>query len=212
MTETQITQADRDAYAAALEKMKYARSADAVRNGFEDKHPIVQAFAKHRTTRTDATPVAWMPIAAETDAELVANIINTFANNIYTASDFDCQMDYSKEFQAALTWYKKERAKNAEQVVIAQVDAIRAQPYPTDDDYIEVRRDERERIISLLYTHPPATDVAALVEAAKAMFNMPGDIDIESNPPELQREALDVRRQAWNALRSALAPFTKGQP
>lgn len=37
-------------------------------------------------------------------------------------------------------------------LVVVDVDAIRAQPYPECDDYIEVRRDERERIITVLAT------------------------------------------------------------
>lgn len=130
MTETQITQADRDAYAAALEKMKYARSADAVRNGFEDKHPIVQAFAAHRATRTDATPVA-----VESVAELQLSAFLAGRGSIHTKVN-------GKTQESSLG--------------------------PTMDDYRHMARTALAKA-----THPPATDVAALVEViARDYWNM----------------------------------------
>jgi len=56
-----------------------------------------------------------------------------------------------------------------------------------------------------LYTHPPATDVAALVEAAKAM----GD-DYMTSEHHHPRYVL-VPTVAFEQMRQALAPFTKGQ-
>lgn len=56
-----------------------------------------------------------------------------------------------------------------------------------------------------LYTHPPATDVAALVDAAKAM----GD-DYMTSEHHHPRYVL-VPTVAFEHMRQALAPFTKGQ-
>ena len=53
-----------------------------------------------------------------------------------------------------------------------------------------------------LYTHPPATDVAALVEAAKALVQQVG----------LQNTRVYRTDPAMQSLIAALAPFTKGQP
>jgi len=63
-----------------------------------------------------------------------------------------------------------------------------------------------------LYTHPPATDVAALVEAALAL-----EIAVTfDDPPKLFNDVLcheaRVPVEFIAHLRQALAPFTKGQP
>ena len=69
-----------------------------------------------------------------------------------------------------------------------------------------------------LFTHPPATDVAALVEAAKKI--MP--IRVNDGPDYAEvyfadgekhsTHAMTMNPQDWMDLSAALAPFTKGQP
>ena len=57
--------------------------------------------------------------------------------------------------------------------------------------------------------NPPATDVAALVEAAKAM--LPTDPRLAGKLPDDAIAPLYVWGSELNAFRQALAPFTKGQ-
>ena len=73
-----------------------------------------------------------------------------------------------------------------------------------DDGYL-VQAFARHR----LATHPPATDVAALVEAAKTM--LPTDPRLAGKLPDDAIAPLNVWGSELNAFRQALAPFTKGQ-
>jgi len=57
-----------------------------------------------------------------------------------------------------------------------------------------------------LFSHPPATDVAALVKAAKAMAE--DHMTSEHHHPGY----VLVPTVAFEQMRQALAPFTKGQP
>ena len=61
-----------------------------------------------------------------------------------------------------------------------------------------------------LYTHPPATDVAALVEAAKACQAQFTFYATEHRNAEKHEKAATNQRFA-DDLSAALAPFTKGQ-
>lgn len=102
--------------------------------------------AKHRTTRTDATPVAWDDLANAIRMELIF---------FRDGAVFDAQV------------------KNETDILMQLVRA---------------------------FVDPPATDVAALVEAAKetnAALERDGD-------PAFAHLILDNK--------AALAPFTKGQP
>lgn len=85
-------------------------------------------------------------------------------------------------------------------------------PSQTKPGAMDIKRDRHNGPIAAgwtetpLYTHPPATDVAALVEAAKAM----GD-DYMTSEHHHPRYVL-VPTVAFEQMRQALAPFTKGQP
>mgnify|MGYP000285286568 FL=1 len=68
-----------------------------------------------------------------------------------------------------------------------------------------------------LYTHPPATDVAALVEAAKKImpirvYDGPDYAEVYfADGEEHRTHAMTMNPQDWLDLSAALAPFTKGQ-
>ena len=82
------------------------------------------------------------------------------------------------------------------------------------DLVLDCNGDYARRLIELgatetpLYPDPPATDVAALVEAAKASAEgWANAVELDLLPLRHQQTANDLQRQ----LRQALAPFTKGQ-
>ena len=149
-------------------------------------------------TRTDATPVAWMPgllenaYAAGAEDVHKAWIEGTASNEPdfgEAAGDYARSIDHPPATDVAAlveaatgddvdAWFQvgalKEQLRQANETIKAinghlpayaaamkenkelksaeadLVKVIRAQPYPESDDYIEVRRDERERIISAL--------------------------------------------------------------
>lgn len=47
-------------------------------------------------------------------------------------------------------------------------------------------------------------EIARLREAVQSLLDMPGDIDISCNPPEMQQAVLAARLQAWAKARQAL--------
>jgi len=146
MDKIEVTQADQllvadvlDEVSSLLDHNGIGQIADLIRDGEYDGHECVQIAARHRTTRTDATPVAW-------------------------------------------EWRVK-----------GTTDWIMQRAYPNRaNDRTDIER-------RALYTHPPATDVAALVEAAK-----------ETNAA-LERDGDPAFAHLILANKAALAPFTKGQ-
>ena len=74
------------------------------------------------------------------------------------------------------------------QLIVAQagdvVASIRAQPYPECDDYIEVRRDERERIISAMPSiSAKDAEIARLLEALHDTIRSPkGVVPVSAEP------------------------------
>jgi hypothetical protein len=114
---------------------------------------LVQAFAAHRATRTDATPVAWRRRRMWDSPSDPAGMVHLWepCSAKEATGHFDRTPGY--EYRA-------------------------------------------------LYTRPPATDVAALVEAAKAFAEI--DLTGSGLPDDFAMNVL--------AIRQALAPFTKGQP
>ena len=154
-------------------------------NGERDNGVLAQAFARFErdilATRTDATPVAWMPIdSAPMDEQILAAIkvnhkngqswwerhIIVIDSETGTISDMD--FHHGWEVQEYTFW----------------------QPLPAAPDATN--------------THPPATDVAALVDAAKAFMDR-----VENYMAGLIRASGTPQ---YRNLRQALAPFTKGQP
>lgn len=169
MDKIEVTQADREAAAAVLhDNLGWYRAAP-VRAGEMDNDSVVQAFAAHRTNRTDATPVAWQRRR---------------------------MWSYSFDPAGKVHLWEPCSAKEA-------------------TGHFEKEAGYEYRA---LYTHPPATDVAALVEAAKKI--MP--IRVNDGPDYAEvyfadgekhsTHAMTMNPQDWLDLSAALAPFTKGQP
>ena len=74
-------------------------------------------------------------------------------------------------------------------------------PWPTEIDSGDYSRVESNAafIVRACNSH------YQLVEAVERLLNMPGDIDTECNPPEMQQRALKERLEAWQFARAALS-------
>ena len=147
----------------------------------------ISDIERHRlATRTDATPVAWMPIdSAPMDEQILAAIKVNHKNgqswwerhiiviDSETGTIIDMDFHHGWEAEDYECWQPLPAAPNATN------------------------------------THPPATDVAALVEAAKAvlpfMAQMRGGMCMK-----IDGKIVDAG-SAHHAFEKALAPFTKGQ-
>lgn len=155
--------------------------------------------AQHRilATRTDATPVAVEMVAELQLSAFLAGrgSIRTKANgNTHESSPGPTMDDYRRMARTALA----EGQVDATPVALAHISL------EDDGPYIDLQVLNGETLQPAdkpvpLYTHPPATDVAALVEAAK-----------ETNAA-LERDGDPAFAHLILANKAALAPFTKGQ-
>lgn len=182
MDKIEVSQRARDAYLS----MSMLPEFDAidVREGRWDKTTGIQTFARFErdilATRTDATPVAWMPIdSAPKDG-------TRFLAWCPDAGRVIMRIDgVHRE-----TWAIDPSGRLG-------CDPTLWQPLPAAPDHIEEPR-----------AMVPATDVGALVEAAKASAEgWANAVELDLLPLQHQQTANDLQRQ----LRQALAPFTKGQ-
>jgi len=173
MDKIEVTQADRTLYHQLLSlgsvNLNRRRMGLPIVDGFE-------LIAAHRlATRTDATPVAWMPIESAPEDEPILAAIKVNHKN-------------------GKSWWERHIIViDSETGTISDMDFHHGweaedyecwQPLPAAPD--------------ASYTHPPATDVAALVEAAK-----------ETNAA-LERDGDPAFAHLILANKAALAPFTKG--
>ena len=132
---------------------------------------LVQAFARHRlATRTDATPVAVEMVAELQLSAFLAGrgSIRTKANgNTHESSPGPTMDDYRRMARFALA----EGQVDATPVALAHISL------EDDGPYIDLQVLNGETLQPAdkpvpLYTHPPATDVAALVEAANEALRL----------------------------------------
>ena len=185
MDKIEVTQADRTLYHQLLSlgsvNLNRRRMGLPIVDGFE-------LIAAHRlATRTDATPVArkQFPILGSRGAKIDLQLVEDHGKQAY--SNHYQTVERLAE-RGGLSWCELHAVLNNrpwqkldENTAIAECRAIEARYLGAFD--------------------PPATDVAALVEAAKAMLD-------EFDADEFGAEG---QMRTCHDLRQALAPFTKGQ-
>ena len=173
--------------------------------GVYDHVRIIQAFARFErdilATRTDATPVAWMPIeSAPKDGAWILAKCGDISDERWAHLSSRCfvirHMGTTDRMGLDMGWGL----------------------YPgmgVGDDWFAGWKHLPDA------THPPATDVAALVEALQEARRIITEIDDYMKRPErgdwgtecalCMGELLDDDRDALARIDAALAPFTKGQ-
>ena len=185
MDKIEVSQRAREAY-LAMEKT-YKKYHAAVLGGQWDNDPTIQELARFErdilATRTDATPVAWMPIdSAPMDEQILAAIKVNHKNGKSWWERHIIVIDSETGTISDMDFHHGWEAEDYECW----------QPLPAAPDATNTR--------------PPATDVAALVERDQKFCRIVWDA--------LKGDHTDLKRQQiiLEAFRSALAPFTKGQP
>ena len=283
MDKIEVTQADQllvadvlDEVSSLLDHNGIGQIADLIRDGEYDGHECVQIAARHRATRTNATPVAVEMVAELQLSAFLAGrgSIRTKENgNTHESSPGPTMDDYRRMARFALAegqvdatpvaWMPIECAPKDGTTILLGAPAQTFQGNATEPrstiGHWATKEECREVIgdcggecrcpeyryhepywlswdggfteqnppthwmplpdaPDATYTHPPATDVAALVEAAKKI--MP--IRVNDGPDYAEvyfadgtthsTHAMTMNPQDWQALSAALAPFTKGQP
>ncbi|ANI76467.1 hypothetical protein [Sphingobium sp. EP60837] len=84
----------------------------------------------------------------------------------------------------------------------ASVAAIRQIPYDPNDDYIEVRRDERERIVASLHSKPVPVEDGSLCAMIGELGNQLHNLGCEHQGDEALSSRLEeLRSEAWRIAR-----------
>lgn len=203
MDKIEVTQADQllvadvlDEISSLLDHNGIGQIADLIRDGEYDGHECVQIAARHRTNRTDATPVAeaWAGMeAAMQDPDYAWGWHCNLAVPIMDATGITHEQANMAAAHLMQHLWKCDITTHPNY----QYEKSGAQSYA--EFRIEVDEAEDALTAAPYATHPPATDVAALVEAAKALAGT------------LNRDTFCDPR-AMDKFSAALAPFTKGQP
>lgn len=210
------------------------QEAERYRRGDYDYTPAVLAFARFErdilATRTDATSVATdVPWCTDMNQMHGVNEV-TFDNGFGVCFIRICEKIITSPtlvngFPVPLDQYQYAYRYDDDRVVNDRAIAWRPVPLPhipsagtpynpDDSAKREIARlsDNARKYLASTYTHPPATDVAALVEAARALRTAVRFAD----PPKLFNGVLcheaRVPVEFIEELSAALAPFTKGQP
>ena len=185
----EVTQADRDAAADAVKAYRDNKNGNwqaRIRNGECDDGYIVQAFASHRlATRTDATPVArkQFPILGSRGAKIDLQLVEDHGKQAY--SNHYQTVERLAE-RGGLSWCELHAVLNN-------------RPWQKLDENTAIAECRAIEARYLGAFNPPATDVAALVEAAQ-----------ETNAA-LERDGDPAFAHLILANKAAIAPFTKGQ-
>ena len=201
MDKSEVTQADQllvadvlDEVSSLLDHNGIGQIADLIRDGEYDGHECVQIAARHRTTRTDATPVAeaWAGMeAAMQDPDYAWGWHCNLAMPIMDATGITHEQANMAAAHLMQHLWKCDITTHPHY----QYEKSGAQSYAE----FRIEAEKAEDAVLPDATHPPATDVAALVEAAK-----------ETNAA-LERDGDPAFAHLILANKAALAPFTKGQ-
>ena len=199
MDKIEVSQRAREAAAALWERKDGMVSIIAAntRLGNMDDLPTAQAFARFErdilATRTDATPVArkQFPILGSRGAKIDLQLVEDHGKQAY--SNHYQTVERLAE-RGGLSWCELHAVLNN-------------RPWQKLDENTAIAECRAIEARYLGAFNPPATDVAALVEAAQASAEgWANAVELNLLPVQHWQTANDLQRQ----LRQALAPFTKG--